>query len=381
MNLQELTDTELHAKTVETANRQRAITLELLNQLNEVERRRLFSKFNCANLHDYCVSELKMTSGNACHHMNAARLLNSIPAISEKVLGGSIAFTTVAQAESFFKREARSGNEFDLSRKVEVLTQLEGKSTREADKILVSHSSQPEIHFKETIAQKTSSVVEAKLYLDEETMGLLERLKEVWSHAMPHAKFSDIIKRAAQEAVEKNDPLKKAWRAEDRKANLGRADAKVKVSAKSRTRVSASAEPVATDPAAAKSIMATNDSALAGNPVRAQNSAPSNDLGPTPAPTPRSDAGSGSGKTPALGLTKAQVRRAVWARDQSQCTFIDPRSRVRCRAKHFIEEDHVHPKAMGGEYSLENIRLRCRAHNQRHAIDCYGDEKMRAHFH
>jgi hypothetical protein len=68
----------------------------------------------------------------------------------------------------------------------------------------------------------------------------------------------------------------------------------------------------------------------------------------------------------------------VGARDEGKCTFTDEAGK-RCGSTYFIEEDHIIPKAMGGDYSVENIRLRCRAHNQRHAINTYGMKKMNEH--
>jgi len=345
MNLREMTDDQLHVSTLKTADRQREVTLDLLNHLNEVERRHLFSKFNCSSLHGYCVQELKMTSGTACHHIDAARLLRQIPELEEKLLSGTIAMTTVANAESFFKREARSGNKFDTEKKQSVLAKLESISTKEAEKVLISHSSNPEIHLKEKVTQKTEHLVELKVHLDEETMAMLERLKEVWSHAMPHASFGDLIKRAAREAVEKNDPLKKAERSE------------VRVQ-KARTRKAQ------TKTAQAHQAQGTNKQD--SKSTKAQ--APTSEQAPSTGP--------GIEQTPSTG-SKAEIRRQVWKRDQAQCTFIDPRTGERCRAKHFVEEDHIVPKAMGGEYTIENIRLRCRTHNQRHAINCYGEMKMR----
>jgi hypothetical protein len=66
--------------------------------------------------------------------------------------------------------------------------------------------------------------------------------------------------------------------------------------------------------------------------------------------------------------TRAAVRRAVWARDGGACT--------RCSSSFAIEEDHVVPKSMGGAYTLENIRLLCRACNQRAGIEKLGLGKM-----
>jgi len=59
----------------------------------------------------------------------------------------------------------------------------------------------------------------------------------------------------------------------------------------------------------------------------------------------------------------AHVRRAVWERDKGQCTFTGP-SGKRCQARRYLEFDHVHPVAQGGRGTVDNMRLRCRAHNQ-----------------
>jgi hypothetical protein len=59
----------------------------------------------------------------------------------------------------------------------------------------------------------------------------------------------------------------------------------------------------------------------------------------------------------------AEVRRAVWKRDQAQCTFVGTEGH-RCGEKRFLELDHVEPHARGSEATVDNLRLRCRAHNQ-----------------
>src|ERR1700683_4913632 len=66
--------------------------------------------------------------------------------------------------------------------------------------------------------------------------------------------------------------------------------------------------------------------------------------------------------------SKAHIRRQVWQRDKGECQI--------CKAQHAIEIDHRIPKAMGGEDSIENLRLLCRACNQREAIKVYGQQKM-----
>ena len=57
----------------------------------------------------------------------------------------------------------------------------------------------------------------------------------------------------------------------------------------------------------------------------------------------------------------AAVRRAVWRRDQGRCAFVGPHGR--CTERAFLEFHHVEPHAVGGPSTVENIHLRCRAHN------------------
>ena len=292
----QMSDAEVHESAVRLEEKERRITLALLRHLNEIERRHLFSKFSVSSLHGYCMKELKMSDGAAGRRVSAARLLRDLPAIEEKILTGAVNLTSVSQASVFFRKEALSGRTFDLGEKRELLEELENKSTLEVDRILISKSDQPEIHLREKIIPRSDSLTEVRLHLDDETMTALNRLKEIWSHSIPNASLADVIKRAAAETVEKQDPLRER---------------------------------------------------LAPPPERPK--------------------------------THAEVKRHVWSRDQARCTFADERTGERCCARHFVEEDHVVPKAMGGAYSIENIRLRCRAHNQRHAIDCYGEEKMLRH--
>jgi hypothetical protein len=73
----------------------------------------------------------------------------------------------------------------------------------------------------------------------------------------------------------------------------------------------------------------------------------------------------------------AHVKREVWKRDQGRCTFVGDQGK-RCDARHGLEFDHVFPVARGGESTVENVRLLCRAHNQLEAERALGWELMRA---
>jgi hypothetical protein len=76
----------------------------------------------------------------------------------------------------------------------------------------------------------------------------------------------------------------------------------------------------------------------------------------------------------------AYVRRAVRQRDQDQCTF-ESESGLRCAERKSLEFDHNQEVARGGEATVDNIRLRCHAHNQYTAECTFGpgfmEEKRR----
>jgi len=86
--------------------------------------------------------------------------------------------------------------------------------------------------------------------------------------------------------------------------------------------------------------------------------------------------GEGSSSDRVSRYIPAAVRRAVWERDEGRCTFVSITG-GRCRSRRFIELDHVVPFARGGKAIVENLRLRCSAHNQYEAERVFGVDFMR----
>jgi 5-methylcytosine-specific restriction endonuclease McrA len=74
----------------------------------------------------------------------------------------------------------------------------------------------------------------------------------------------------------------------------------------------------------------------------------------------------------------AAVQRAVRERDGDRCRYVDDHGR-RCKERDHLQFHHRHPFGLGGEHSVENIRLMCRAHNAYLAECDYGREAMALH--
>jgi hypothetical protein len=66
----------------------------------------------------------------------------------------------------------------------------------------------------------------------------------------------------------------------------------------------------------------------------------------------------------------AAVKRAVWTRDGGRCSFAGARGR--CTETGRLEFHHVVPYARGGQAVVENIQLRCAAHNAYEAELVFG---------
>jgi hypothetical protein len=69
----------------------------------------------------------------------------------------------------------------------------------------------------------------------------------------------------------------------------------------------------------------------------------------------------------------APVKRAVWLRDGGRCAFVAANGR-RCAERVFLEFHHREPYALGGEATVANVSLRCRAHNLYEAELAFGLE-------
>lgn len=79
--------------------------------------------------------------------------------------------------------------------------------------------------------------------------------------------------------------------------------------------------------------------------------------------------------SPSSRYISAPIRRAVYGRDGGQCAYVDPTGR-RCTETKRLEFHHLEPYGKNGDRSVNNVELRCRAHNLLEAERDYGQEVM-----
>jgi 5-methylcytosine-specific restriction endonuclease McrA len=190
-----------------------------------------------------------------------------------------------------------------------------------------------------------------EITIGEETHDTLRQLQNLLSHQIPSGDPALVIERALEDLLKKTLKTKTAMTDRPRKATPKR---EVERNNQSQTTLRPSLRERDSD---------TNDEM---SKRRATGGAISQ-----PTETISSTSGTRSRAIP------AEVKRQVWQRDGGSCAFTDAKGR-RCDQRRLVEYHHTAPYARGGKHQVENVELRCRAHNQLEAERDYGVAFMAA---
>jgi hypothetical protein len=71
-----------------------------------------------------------------------------------------------------------------------------------------------------------------------------------------------------------------------------------------------------------------------------------------------------------------KLKYEVYRRAGGCCEYVSKHTNKRCQERRGLQFDHIIPYSFGGRTELNNLRLYCRAHNQRAAIRTFGQKKM-----
>lgn len=177
MNLKHLTDKALLQDIKKLAAREREVSLEVLQHLKEIERRRLFSDLGYGSLFDYAVRELGYSEPAAARRIKSARMIKEMPYLEKKIADGSLNMTNLMLAGQLFKNEEINSPE----KKKEILAQIENTTKKECEGELAkfkTHEPAP----REKIEQVTTKLHSMKVNITQETLDMLEELKGLLAH-------------------------------------------------------------------------------------------------------------------------------------------------------------------------------------------------------
>ncbi len=211
MILKDLSDKELLNNTKTLVQSERELLTEILLHLREIQRRRLYSHLKIPSLFAYCTQVLKYSESQAQRRIVAMRMIVEIPQIEEKVTSGELSLSNVVQAKSFFNQEEKTAP-LNLHDKIKILEELQDKTSREGEKILLARSSSPLKFVSEKFKQVTPEITEIKFGADEKLIKKINRVKGLLAHRKPNLSISELVDELCEMALNKLDLLRKEIR-------------------------------------------------------------------------------------------------------------------------------------------------------------------------
>src|SRR3989344_1470113 len=104
--LQTLSDEKLLLHCKEAVRKEKQSTLEVLEYLVEVDKRRLYLKEGFSSLYDFCIRYLQYSEGETHRRIQACRLTTRVEEVKPLLEDGSLSLTAVSLL-SQSKKESR----------------------------------------------------------------------------------------------------------------------------------------------------------------------------------------------------------------------------------------------------------------------------------
>ena len=314
MSFTHLSDRELLEATVRAAAVERRTTVELITLLTELDSRRLYLGEGCSSLFTYCTQVLSLSEHAAYHRIEAARTAREFPVVLELLGEGALTLTTVA----LLRPHLTSDNH------TRVLEAARHKTKREVEHQIACLAPKPDAR---PVVRKYPGPAKPAASL---------ALQPVEIEPPPESQrpTPPVIRPIAPE----------------------RYVVKMTVSAETHTKLCRAQDLLRHtipngDPAA---ILDRALTMLVEHLERSK-------MAKTRRPRASAGRRAQARQRTSSRYIPADVKRAVWARDEGRCAFQGPNGR--CRETGHLEFHHVVPFAAGGPTEAANLALRCRAHN------------------
>lgn len=402
-----ISNDSLLQKTKSLVSEERRITTEVLWCLREIEDRLLHAELGYSSLYDFAIRELGYSEGSAHRRIAATRLLKSLPIeaqkqAEEKLKEGSLSLTNVALLQGFIKTEKKvSGKSYSAEEKIELLSSLENQSKRETEKILADLQPAIVIQERERIVNQG---LEISFIADEKLIAKFTQIKNLMAHRNPDPTYAELFHLMSDVMLENlNRSVKKftqrerqsqrhdslsSWTNESREQkseamteacksreeeseNLTQVEVLEKAGWHSsrmepESLVPLHHEDIRKDDLITKEIAST--SPARSEAQSSQKESPQlNESKMIKLHTKKHFTVSNENPWPASRKIPNAIQRQVWFRDQAKCTYRHEQTARKCESQYGLEIDHVRPFSMGGSHELQNLRLRCKTHNQLHA--------------
>ena len=335
-----LSDRDLLEKATHLAGYERRATTELIAALAEVDARRLYLGEGCSSLFTYCVQVLHLSEHAAYGRIEAARAARKYPVILDSLSQGVLTLTSVTLLAPHLTRDNH----------LTVLASAQSKSKREVEQIVAALRPRPDepaivrkLPAQRSLSEQSRSAPSREMTITPQTLadqGMEQRVANPQVDPAPGAVAQP--RRPTVQALTPERFKIQFTVSRETHDKLRRAQDLLR-------HVVPDGDPAQIFDRALTLLVSHWEKQRTGCADRPGKSRPSR---------------AGTRTVPAA------TKRVVWQRDGGRCAYLGTQGR--CTETGFLEYHHVVPFARGGAATVDNIQLRCRAHNQHEAWEMFG---------
>jgi hypothetical protein len=355
--------------------RHNTLTAELLAHLAEVEARGIYRERACSSLYTYCVYELRLSEDEAQRRTKAARTAREYPVLFEMLAAGAIHLTGLLLLAPYLTRENHA----------ELLARARFRTKREIEHLVAEIAPRPDVPARiEPLGPRSAPRNSWQAYMMALGGTVRALVPGVGRGEAPPVSPDEETQDEETEvdfvdASEPGPPTPARVDATPALASQALAPLcySVQFTASQRyVELLEEARNLLQHQVPDRDVARVHELAMEAfveelrkrrRAERPKRPAPARVNNTSEGPAPERIAGTPDASAPARvqapgRYVPAEIRRAVWERDEGRCTFEDSGGR-RCQERAGLEIHHEHAFALGGETTLENLRLLCRSHN------------------
>lgn len=280
---------------------ERKITHDILIFLQEIDKRSHHLSLGYSSLGEYLIKKHHYSEGSAFRRISAMRMLSAVPEVKQKLIEGNLNLSQLAMAQSaVLKKQRTAKTKISNGEKRELLLKIENQSTPATQSLLMDNLD-IDLQQKKAVTHGKDESVYLNLKFTKEEFKTIKECLNLLSHQA--ADYKSLLLLLSSKFLK------------SKKQNIEKQASKI-------------SEIKTQGNFVAKSDRSKN--------LRKKN--------------PRSR------------YISAEIKKKIFIRDQFKCQFKANNNHI-CGSKKFLQVHHIKPFAKGGENTLENLSLRCQAHN------------------
>ena len=187
--------------TRSNVSNERGATATVLPCLEEIDRRKIYLEHDCESMLKFCTKELCYSETAAIRRIKSARLLRDVPTLLPAIAAGKLTLSNLSLATEFFKGEKIK----NPAQKKSIIENLQGKSSREAEKLLFAQAT-PDSNFrrKSRIKRVSATDWELTVTITNELKTSFDKIRELKSHSIQN--FEDLLTIMATQTLKNLEP-------------------------------------------------------------------------------------------------------------------------------------------------------------------------------